>query len=205
MIKARHHWFYYPFFTWYSKWMPRKDFKRVVLHHRMEDKGLPVLMIGNHVSWWDGFLAHYINLQFFKRKPHVMMLEEQLKARMFLNKTGAYSIKKGSRSALESLRYSAAILTDPKNMVIMYPQGKIHSIYDHPLQFEKGWYRIFKYLEHPIQLVFYVAMFDFYASRKPELHIYLQDYAYEETSFSRMEADFNLFHESSIHQQKERV
>lgn len=205
MIKARHHWFYYPFFTWYSKWMPRKDFKRVVLHQRMEDKGLPVLMIGNHVSWWDGFLAHYINLQFFKRKPHVMMLEEQLKARMFLNKTGAYSIKKGSRSALESLRYSAAILTDPKNMVIMYPQGKIHSIYDHPLQFEKGWYRIFKYLEHPIQLVFYVAMFDFYASRKPELHIYLQDYAYEENNFSRMQADFNLFHESSINQQKERV
>lgn len=205
MIKARHHWFYYPFFTWYSQWMPRKDFKSVDLHYQLEDKGLPMLMIGNHVSWWDGFLAHYINIKLFNRRPHVMMLEEQLKGRMFLNKTGAYSIKKGSRSALETIRYTGEILTDPQNIVIMYPQGKIHSLYHRPLQFEQGWFRVFKYLENPIQVVFYVALFDFYASRKPEVHLYLKDYNYLGKSHSLMEADFNLFHESSLIRQKERV
>lgn len=178
IIKARHHWFYHPFFKYYSRWMPKKDFSRVELHHNLEDRGLPVLMIGNHISWWDGFFGQYINLKLFDRKIHIMMLEEQLKQRMFLNKTGAYSIKKGERSAIESIHYTTEILSDPGNLVLLYPQGKIHSLYDYPLIFEDGWYRILRKLEKPIQLVFYVALFDFYSNRKPEVHIYLQDYNY---------------------------
>ncbi|MFO7932924.1 MAG: 1-acyl-sn-glycerol-3-phosphate acyltransferase [Bacteroidales bacterium] len=202
IIKARHHWFYYPFFKLYSRWMPRKDFSRVTLHHSLEDKKLPVLMIGNHISWWDGFLAQYINLELFHRKLHIMMLEEQLEKRMFLNKTGAYSIKKGDRSALESIRYTAEILDNPRNLVILYPQGKIHSILDLPVRFETGWYRLFRYLERPIQVVFYVALFDFFASRKPQLHMYLYDYPYRGKSMEEMNRDFNERIRESIEHQK---
>ena len=205
IIKARHHWFYHPFFKIYSRWMPKKDFSRVELHHKLEDRGLPVMMIGNHVSWWDGFFAQYINLELFDRKIHIMMLQEQLEKRMFLNKTGAYSIKKGSRSALESIKYTGEILSDPGNLVLLFPQGKIHSIYDFPVQFEEGWYRILKYLERTVQMVFYVALFDYYSNRKPELHIYLEDYLYQGKSHSETEAAFNQFLEKCISTQKSRV
>ena len=202
MIRARHHWFYYPFFKWYSRRMPRKDFSRVEVHHRVEDRGLPLLMVGNHVSWWDGFFAQYINLEFFRRKIHIMMLEEQLEKRMFLNKTGAYSIKKGARSALESLHYTAEILSDPSNLAVLYPQGSIHSITDLPVAFEKGWYRIFSYLSGPIQVVFYVTLFDYFSHRKPELHLYLYEYAYEGKGLEQMEHDFNGVIQRSIDQQR---
>ena len=203
IIKARHHWFYSPFFKWYSRWMPGRGFRRVELHHELEDRGLPVLMIGNHVSWWDGFLAQFINLELFQRRIHIMMLEEQLEKRMFLNKTGAYSIKKGTRSALESLSYTAEILSDPANMVILYPQGSIHPVTDLPVTFEKGWYRVFKLLKGPIQMVFYVTLFDYFSHRKPELHLYLYEYAYEGRSLEEMEEDFNRVIRKSIDQQKQ--
>jgi 1-acyl-sn-glycerol-3-phosphate acyltransferase len=203
IIKARHHWFYYPFFTWYSRRMPRRDFSRVKLHQHVKDSGKPILMIGNHVSWWDGFLAHYINLELFHRRIHIMMLEEQLEKRMFLNKTGAYSIKKGARSALESLQYTAEILSDPGNMVVLYPQGSIHSITDLPVRFEKGWYRVFSYLSEPIQVTFYISLFDYFSSRKPELHLYVYDYPYEGKGLEEMEQDFNGYVQESIDQQKQ--
>ncbi|MCA1747958.1 MAG: hypothetical protein LC655_09695, partial [Bacteroidales bacterium] len=76
IIKARHHWFYYPFFKGYSRWLPRLDFRNVVYHSEVQDGGLPVLLIGNHFSWWDGFLALDINQRLFGRLFHIMMLEE---------------------------------------------------------------------------------------------------------------------------------
>lgn len=191
MIRARHHWFYYPFFKWYSRRMPLKDFSRVEIHHRIEDQGLPLLMVGNHVSWWDGFLAQHLNLEFFDRKIHIMMLEEQLEKRMFLNKTGAYSIRKGHRSALESIRYTAEILSDPAHLVVLFPQGSIHSIYDRPVTFEKGWFRLFKILENPIQMVFFNTLFDYFSNRRPELHLYLYPYDYQGKNLEEMEKDFN--------------
>jgi len=203
ILKARHHWFYYPFFTWYSRRMPRRDFSRIEIHHTVKDNGDAILMIGNHVSWWDGFLAHYINQELFRRKIHIMMLEEQLEKRMFLNKAGAYSIRKGTRSALESLQYTAEILSDPGNMVVLYPQGRIHSISDLPVSFEKGWYRIFSYLSRPIRVIFYISLFDYFSSRKPELHLYVYDYDHRGKGVEEMENEFNRHIQQSIHQQKQ--
>lgn len=205
IIKARHHWFYYPFFKIYSRWMPRKDFSKVTLHHQLEDRGYPVLMLGNHTSWWDGFLGQYINLALFNRKLHIMMLEEQLEKRKFLNKTGAYSIRKGSRSAIESIQYTAQILSDPGNLVILFPQGRIRSIMEVPVTFESGWYRVFKYLDHPIQVVFYVTLFDFFSNRKPELHLYLFDYDYKGKSLEVLTSDFNMLLQQCINNQKSMV
>jgi 1-acyl-sn-glycerol-3-phosphate acyltransferase len=202
IIKARHHWFYYSFFKLYSRCMPRKDFSKVTLHHQIQDRGLPILMLGNHTSWWDGFLALYVNLELFGRKFHVMMLEEELSKRMFLNKSGAYSIKKGNRSSLESLRYTADILGDNGNMAVLFPQGQIRSIMDYPVAFEAGWHRVIKYLDHPVQLIFYMTLTDFFSSRKPQVHIYLYETEYEGKSVKELETDFNRCLLSSIDHQK---
>ena len=161
-----------------------------------------MLMLGNHISWWDGFLAQYVNIELFNRKLHIMMLEEQLEKRMFLNKTGAYSIKKGDRSAVESLRYSSDLLKDPNNLVILFPQGKIHSMFDFPVTFEKGWHRIVTNLEGPVQVVFFITLIDYFSSSKPQLNIYLYNYAYKGRSLEEMNIDFNTCLSESIEIQK---
>lgn len=202
VIKARHHWFYYPFFKYYSRRMPKKDFQQVHIHSNVKDKGLPILMMGNHISWWDGFLAQYINIELFNRKLHIMMLEEQLEKRMFLNKTGAYSIKKGGRSAIESLRYTSDLLKDANNLVILFPQGKIHSMHDIPVSFEKGWFRIMNNLEGPVQVIFFITLIDYFSSRKPHLHIYLYNFDYAGKSLGEMNSEFNAYLMESIEIQK---
>ncbi len=66
------------------------------------------------------------------------MLEEQLRKHMYLNKAGGFSVRKGSRSIVESLGYTAELLNDKNNLVLMFPQGRIESMHKQDFVFEKG-------------------------------------------------------------------
>jgi hypothetical protein len=131
------------------------------------------------------------------------MLQEQLEVRMMLSKTGAFSIKKGSRSMLDSLNYAGELLSDPGNMVVMFPQGAIHSIYERPIIFEKGWYRIIQRASNPIQVVFFHALVDYYSRRKPTLNFYLYDHNFEGQDHAAFEMSFNNYYLTSLEKQKE--
>ena len=111
MIPARHTRFHTCFFRWYTEIRLKRNFSRIIVHHPIPDiTSKPLLIIGNHYSWWDGFFILWLNNRFWHKKFHVMMLEEQLRQNMILNKTGAFSIRRGSRDALESLKYANGIL-----------------------------------------------------------------------------------------------
>lgn len=92
-------------------------------------EGLPLLVIGNHFCWWDGFIQQRLNKTFFHRTQYVMMLEEQLRRNPVLSRCGAFSVRKNSRDAVRSLDYAASLLNDPANMLIFFPQGRIESIH----------------------------------------------------------------------------
>lgn len=211
IIKARHHWFYYPFFKGYARLMTGLDFRKVTYRWEGIEPGsanvpvgegpgtqLPVFMIGNHFSWWDGFIALNINQHFFRKKFHIMMLEEQLRDRMFLNKSGAFGLDKGRRSMVETFRYTAELLQDPQNLVVMYPQGKICSVYDRPLEFERGWFRIIEQLEHPVQVVYYHALVDYFNHRKPQMNIFVYKVDHTGKTVQQMEDEFNRLMEASL-------
>ena len=38
------------------------------------DPELPLLLIPNHSTWWDGFFVYLLNDQFLKRELYMMML-----------------------------------------------------------------------------------------------------------------------------------
>jgi 1-acyl-sn-glycerol-3-phosphate acyltransferase len=167
------------------------------------DRGLPVLLIGNHFSWWDGFIANFLNTRVFRRKFHVMMLEEQLRSRMFLNKAGAYSIKKGSRSALESLKYTADLLKTGENLVVIYPQGEFQSVYIYPVTFRKGISAITSRLQAKVHVVFYAVLADYFSYSKPSLTKYLQEFTKDPMPDAEMlQSAYNLFLSDCISQQK---
>jgi len=194
MIPARHNAFYVSFFNYYSRWMIHSHFRKTKILNQVKAENLPVLMIGNHFSWWDGFIADYINQSVFRKRLHIMMLEEQLKPRMFLNKAGAYSIKKGSRDALTTLNYTAGLMEDAGNLAVVYPQGEFESIYRHPVTFDKGIEVIGRKLIHDIQLIFYAALTDYFSYRKPTLSIYLKEVPQSLASnVSALESSYNTF------------
>ena len=61
IIKARHHPVVDPFFTWYVKRTVKRHFHEIRFINRFEDKGWPVLLIANHMSWWDGMWLRVFN------------------------------------------------------------------------------------------------------------------------------------------------
>lgn len=202
MLKAKHHFFIYPFFQYYTLWELKRKFHRVEMIGNFEDENKPILLIANHVSWWDGFWAMYLNLKQIKRKFHFMMQEDQLMKYRFFNLTGAFSISKNSREMIESLKYTSDLLVDKQNLVLMYPQGKIYSIYEDNFIFQKGIERILSDKKDKIQLIFSANLVDYFSNSKPSLFVYFQTYKGEYYK-QAIEAGYNDFYKQSINHQKQ--
>ena len=200
MLKSRHHFIVYPFFQHYTRYLLRTRYHTVSIENHFADNGNAVLLIGNHVGWWDGFWAMYVNLKVLKRKFHFMMLEEQLLKYRFFNYTGAFSVNKGSRSVVESIRYASDLLNDSKNMLLMYPQGRLHSMYEHHFSFEQGINRILKNREGKVQVVFSANLVDCFTEPKPSLSIYTENY---EGAFTveALEQAYNDFYAKCLEKQ----
>ena len=174
------------------------NFHKVEISCEFTEKNLPVLLILNHVSWWDGFWAMYMNLKLFKRKFHFMMLEDQLKKYWFFQKSGGFSVKKKSRSIIESLNYSVEILSDNHNLLLLFPQGQISSIHVSSFEFEKGVERILKKVSGKIQVIFAACLTDYFSESKPGLYIYLKEHEGKETDIDKIQQAYNQFYAGCI-------
>ncbi|NLY25639.1 MAG: hypothetical protein GX042_11630 [Bacteroidales bacterium] len=204
MLRSKHHFFIYPFFQHYTRWLLKRHFHAVTTEGSFADEGKAVLLIGNHIGWWDGFWAMYLKLELLKRKFYFMMQEDQLLRFRFFNYTGAFSVNKRSREIIESLQYASQLLDDPGNMLLIYPQGSLQSLYCTRFRFGKGLERILHGREERVQLLMSVNMIDYLAHPKPSLYIYLCAYRGE---FSRvsMEEAYNDFYADCLTVQKART
>ncbi len=199
IIKSKHHLFYYTSFKlYYAKWKIRRNFHKIFISGNFQEKNLPILLISNHVSWWDGIWVMYLNLAVFKRRFHFMMLEEQIKEYPVCNYVGGFSIKKGSRSMIESLHYTAALLTEKKNMVLIFPQGEIQSLYNHTIQFESGLEYIAKKIAGKSQIIFIANLVDYFSNPKPDLFIYFKEYDLSEPDLKLIQRDYSAFYAQCI-------
>ncbi|MDD3011576.1 MAG: lysophospholipid acyltransferase family protein [Bacteroidales bacterium] len=162
----------------------------------------PAMLIGNHVGWWDGFYAFYLNTQYFKKNFFIMMLEEELQKHRIFQKVGAFSIKKGTRSMLESLNYAKNLLTKHNNLLVFFPQGKLHSLYCTDIRFEKGITRIID--EKRSDSVFFFASFvDYLENKKPTLFLAVRNAAqYKTTPETTFEEAYQKFYAAFLHQQQ---
>ena len=198
ILKASHHPVIYPFFQLYTLWKIRFNFHRVFITGDFNEKGKPVLLISNHISWWDGFWVVYLNLKLFHRIFYFMMLEEQLRKNIFLNKAGGYSVRKGTRSVIESLEYTSELLKDKKNLVLMFPQGKIESIHNQNIRFERGIEHVLKKTGGNVQVLFLVNLIDYFSNQKPGLYMYLREYEGSDFTTETLQNEFNGFYSSCV-------
>lgn len=204
IIKAQHHPIIYPFFKFYTNWKIFRNFESVHFSGNYFEKGRPLLLIANHVSWWDGFWVFYLNQKLFKRKFYFMMLEEQLKKYPFFIKSGGYSVKKGNRSILESIQYTAEILKESGNAVLLFPQGKIQSVYESTFKFEKGIEKVLEAVECSIQIIFIVNLTDYFSDPKPGLYIYYREYEDNKSGTVTLQEEYNSFYQSCISEQQKK-
>ncbi|MFP4288559.1 MAG: 1-acyl-sn-glycerol-3-phosphate acyltransferase [Bacteroidales bacterium] len=205
MIQANHTSWFQNLFDIYLRYSFKRHFHTIQIEGNIRDKGLPMLLIANHISWWDGFWLLHTNKKKFHRKFHVMMLEEQLKKNRFLSRLGAFSIKRKTRSALDSIHYARQILTSTSNLLLLFPQGEIQSQYKFPFVFEQGWQKILKDIHHPIQIVMVCNVIDYFSHQKPTLFQYLYSPDQNtELTCATIEKMYNNFYQQSISQQADR-
>lgn len=202
MIKAKHHIVIYPLFKRLTGFLLKRNFKSIKIEGTFNDNGKPILVIANHISWWDGFWLMHLNLEILHRKFHFMMLEEQLRKHWYFQHTGAYSVKKNSRSILESLEYTSELLQYSQNMVFMFPQGKINSLYNNSIHFENGVQRLIEQSERNLQVIFVANLLDYFSDSKPNLFMYIKSYLAEDLKENSTETEYNRFYNKVLKHQK---
>jgi len=202
ILKAKHNAVIYPFFKWFIRFKINRNFNPVKITSEIIEKNLPVLLITNHNSWWDGLWVEYVNQQIFKRKYHFMMLEEQLRKFWFFNYTGGFSVRKNSKSIIETLDYTRQLLTNKNNLVLMYPQGEIQSMHEPVFKFERGLEHILKKIENPVQVVFMVSLVDYFSNPKPGLFLYLKEFDGMDFKTETILLKFNKFYADCVEKQK---
>lgn len=201
IIKAKHNKLLYLFFKIYTKRILKKYFNKINVIGNFNDCKLPVLVICNHISWWDGFWIMFLNMKLLNRRFYFMMIEEQLIKYKWFKYLGAFSVRKKSKSVLETLRYATDLLRNSDNLLLVFPQGKIRSIYEEKIIFEKGIKYILNETSGRIQILFVANLIDYFSHKKPTLNIYFQEFKLDGSQINMIEHSYNKFYESCIRQQ----
>lgn len=203
IIKAKHNIIIHPIFKQFSRVMINRHFASVEVIGDIETSSdRSVLLLSNHTAWWDGFWHLYLNMKIFKKKFHFMMLEEQLRKHWYFNYTGGFSVNKSAKSVIETIQYSAELLSHPENLVLIFPQGKIESIHKQSIDFEKGVQKIIERTDRSnLQIIYLVNSIDYFINKKPVLYHYIKEYKGSDTNYLVLEKSYNAFFKESIKHQ----
>jgi 1-acyl-sn-glycerol-3-phosphate acyltransferase len=200
MIAARRKKFLADMFAKYMYYRMRKTFNRLQVVTEVQPKAEhSVLLLCNHFGWWDGLWANYLAYWHLLRKSYIMMQEDHLLPRLWATHCGAFSINRGSREIIGSLQYAADILNDPKNLVIIFPQGELISNHITEIKVEKGMERLIKNIKGPCHIIYNCALVEYFESLKPSVYFHLLDCGVAgETPFEELVAKINTFHQQAL-------
>lgn len=174
MIRNKDNWFKHNLFSRYISRRVKKHFHEILYNSVQTDPEKSILLIANHYSWWDGFLLFHLNKLLFKKKFHIMILEETILKHGFLKYVGCFSVSKGSKSILETLKYAGNLLDSPQNLLVIFPQGNLTSNFTDVVNFEKGLGKIKDFSQQNFQYVFAASFMEHFSEPKPTAFIYLK-------------------------------
>ncbi|WP_316830970.1 lysophospholipid acyltransferase family protein [Pedobacter aquatilis] len=199
MYYPRKNTFIYKFFSWYIQFIINKDFAVFNFDKIELKKDSSVLILANHFSWWDGFLIFYINKRVFKKQFHVLVNADNYNKVGFLKFLGAFAVENNGKDVLETLNYAGKLLDHPDNLVLVFPQGKLHSNHLKNITFEKGVMQMINASKKKINIVFAATFIDFFAKRKASAFTYLHNWDNEEyISLQLLKSAYNKHYDNSV-------
>jgi len=122
----------------------RRHFATVRLRQRGElsqDPGdVPILIVANHSSWWDGYFAWLLSRTIAPQDQYLMVEEANLRRYPFFTWAGCFSVdREHGRRSRESICYAAHLLKErPQRAVWIFPQGEIVPNDTRPLRCYSG-------------------------------------------------------------------
>lgn len=92
----------------------------------------PLIVYGNHPSWWDPLMAHYLNRTLFPRRQFFAPIDaDALEQYKVFAKLGFYGVRMQTTSGAGAfLRQSLAILESGDTAIWMTPEGRFADVRD---------------------------------------------------------------------------
>ena len=178
MIRAQHRLWADIVFQPYLKWLFKRHFNAIQLLGAPPEipLHLPLLLLPNHSTWWDGFFVYLLNKQIFRRTGYLMMLEEHLSKYKFFAKIGAYSIEpKHQKDIVESLKYSVELLNEAAPLVSVFPQGELLPWHTRPLNYKRGVEWILREYGKPVSVLPLAIRTEFLGEKRPDVFFLFGD------------------------------
>ncbi len=201
MIKPESHFLITRFFSIYINWILKRHFKRIEFNKVTFTDNEAILLLSNHFSWWDGFLLYHLNKIYFKKKFHIMVLDQTMQKLSFLKYLGAFSVAKNSRQMLHTIDYAASLLNHSDNMVVIFAQGKLYSNFVDVIKFEKGVFRIINKATSKFQYIFAATFIENFEGRKPGAYTYFKSYKSVDLPVTELQAAYQQhYHETKQYQ-----
>jgi 1-acyl-sn-glycerol-3-phosphate acyltransferase len=162
----------------YLTWLFKRNFHEIRLLGTVPEipDALPLLLVPNHSTWWDGFFVYLLNKRVFRRTAHLMMLETQLTKYKFFRKIGAYSIEpKHRRGVIESLEYTLELLEREMSLVTIFPQGELLPWHTRPLGYKRGVEWIVRKHGKPVTVLPLAIRTEFLGEKRPSVFFLFGD------------------------------
>lgn len=155
-------------------------FNKAIVRDIPVKPGHSYLLMCNHFSFLDGLLAFYLcNKIMWKeggmKRLYIMSLKKQMEKNSWLRYFGSFSIDPGRRSMTESFEYAAEILSEPGNLLLFYPQGKLETSHIRHIAFETGIAEIIPKIKGNSQLIWCSILMDYFESVKPSVYYNMAD------------------------------
>ncbi|MBB2145577.1 glycerol acyltransferase [Pedobacter sp. LMG 31464] len=206
MYHSRKNGFIFHCYSWYINYILKKDFSAFTHNQLVIKEDEAVLLLANRFSWWDGFMLFQLNKKVFKKEFHALVTTDDYKQLNYLKYFGCFAPESKGKDVLETLLYAGSLLDDPKNLVLIFPQGKIKSSYVDSIAFEKGVMQLVNASKKKFQTVFSVILTDYFNNRKPKAKAYLTTWQAEEyISLQLLKSEYNKHYDAAVLKQTQKA
>ncbi len=187
----------------------RWKFNKLKFNEITVKPGHSYLLMCNHFSFWDGFLAAYIAYKALYKNPsarvrhlYIMSVEKQLRKHLWMRYFGSFSIAPGIRKIEESLNYAAGVLDNPENVLLFFPQGKLESSHIRTIVLQDGLRRLVPKITGHCQLIWCSNVLEYFESLRPSVTFNLLDCGSNtEFDFDRLSLIINDHHRQALRNQ----
>lgn len=134
-----------------------------------------------------------------------MILEETARKNSFMKYLGAYTVQKGTRDIITSLDYTASLLAEPDNLVLIFPQGTLYSSFVNQILFQNGLSRVIKQASGQFQTVFAVSFIEYLQHKKATVNVNLQLLADSFSGIDELQEAFQTYYQTAKLEQSKNV
>lgn len=192
---------------YFVSWLVSKRFHKLTINKVNFKPDTSYLLLCNHFSFWDGFLAAYLVRNTIHKAHGIkglyfMSLKKQMQMNPWLKYVGSFSVSPGKISVGESVAYAAEKLSTPGNVLVLYPQGNLESSHVRKIEMQDGINAIIPQIKGNCQIIWSSNLTEYFESLKPSVYFHMMDCGTnQDFHFESLQKKINTFHKEAIQKQ----